>query len=136
MTVKKIDHIGVAVRDLSEAIPLYRALLGCEPQAVEVLETEGVRIAFFEVGESSIELLEAISETSPIAKFIKQRGEGVHHLCFRVEGLEQKARELSESGLRCLDSIPRRGAHNTKVCFFHPKDTKGVLMEFSEAINP
>lgn len=136
MTVKKIDHIGVAVKDLSRAITLYKNLLGCEPQAIEELQSEGVKIAFFQVGESSVELLEAIREDSPIAKFIRQRGEGIHHLCFRVDALEDKARELSASGLRCLDTQPRRGAHNTRVCFFHPKDTGGVLIEFSEAVNP
>ncbi|MBT3785008.1 methylmalonyl-CoA epimerase [bacterium] len=132
MSVKKIDHLGVAVFNLESAIKIYRDLLGCEPQSLTEVESEGVRVAFFQVGESSIELLEPTRENSPIARFLQKRGEGIHHVCFRVDSLEAISSDLDGKGYRCLDLKPRLGAHNTRVCFFHPKDTTGVLVEFSE----
>jgi len=136
MSVKRIDHIGIAVRDLEQAIETYRMILGRDADSTDEVESEGVRIAFFSVGESSIELLEPTREDSPIARFIDKRGEGIHHICFRVGDLNEQKGRLEDHGLRCLDQSPRKGAHGTRVCFFHPKDTGGVLVEFSEGISP
>lgn len=134
MKVQKIDHIGIAVSDLNDSIRIYTDLFGKEPDEQCVLESEKVKIAFFEVGESSIELLEATTEDSSIAKFISKRGPGMHHICYRVDNLDRARAEMIGQGYRCIDEKPRRGAHNTRVCFFHPKDLGGVLIELSEQL--
>lgn len=134
MKVQKIDHIGIAVSDLNDSIRIYTDLFGKEPDEQCVLESEKVKIAFFEVGESSIELLEATTQDSSIAKFISKRGPGMHHICYRVDNLDRARAEMIGQGYRCIDEKPRRGAHNTRVCFFHPKDLGGVLIELSEQL--
>lgn len=134
MKVHKIDHIGIAVSDLNDSIRIYTDLFGKEPDEQCVLESEKVKIAFFEVGESSIELLEATTEDSSIAKFISKRGPGMHHICYRVDNLDSARAEMIGQGYRCIDEKPRKGAHNTRVCFFHPKDLGGVLIELSEQL--
>ena len=132
MSLKNIDHIGIAVEDLQQSIKIYSDLFGKIPDDLCVLESEKVKIAFFDVGSSSVELLQATSEDSPIAKYIAKKGPGIHHICYRVENLEYSMQDLVSKGYRCIDSTPRSGAHNTMVCFFHPKDFGGVLVELSQ----
>lgn len=133
MHLEKIDHIGIAVLDLEESIRIYTDLFGREPDERFVLPSEKVEIAFFQAGESSIELLQPVARDSAIAKFLDRKGPGIHHICYRVIDLESSRKELIDKGYRCIDEIPRKGAHGTKVCFFHPKDMGGVLVELSES---
>ncbi len=130
--LKRIDHLGIAVKDLEAGIRLYRDILGVEPEAILEFPPEKVKIAFFPVGEASVELLMPLEEDCAIGKHIARRGEGIHHICYRVENLEEAAAELTSKGLRALDESPRNGAHGTRVMFFHPKDTCGHLIEISE----
>ncbi len=130
--LKKIDHIGIAVRDLESGIRLYRDILGVEPEATLDFPPEKVKIAFFPLGESSVELLQPTHPDSAIHKFLEKRGEGIHHICYRVDDLNKAIETLVARGLKPLDAKPRAGAHNTKVVFFHPKDTAGHLIELSE----
>jgi len=132
MKLKKIEHIGIAVKDLEAASALYEKLLGRECYKQEAVETEGVRTAFFEVGESKIELLEAMSEDSPIARFIEKRGEGIHHIAFEVDDLKAEAERLRSEGFRVLSDEPRPGADNKQVLFLHPKSSHGVLIELCQ----
>lgn len=134
MNLHKIDHVGIAVSDLDESIRIYTDLFGKGPDEQCLLESENVKIAFFEVGESSIELLEATSNDSSIAKFISKKGPGMHHICYRVNDLDSARTEMISKGYRCIDEKPRKGAHNTRVCFFHPRDMGGVLIELSEQL--
>ncbi len=134
MSLEKIDHVGIAVESLEQSIKIYSDLFGKKPDDICVLESEKVKIAFFEVGASSVELLQPTSEDSPIAKFIAKKGPGIHHICYRVKDLESSMKDLVSKGYRCIDDTPRNGAHNTKVCFFHPKDLGGVLVELSQKI--
>ncbi|PCJ19798.1 MAG: methylmalonyl-CoA epimerase [Candidatus Cloacimonadota bacterium] len=128
----KIDHIGIAVNDLESAMKVYGDFTLKDADHVEELDSEGVKIAFFNVGESAIELLQPTREDSPIAKFINKRGEGIHHICYGVKDLEKSMENLVKLGYKCLDEKPRNGAHNTRVAFFHPKQTLGTLIELSE----
>lgn len=132
MKLKKIEHIGIAVKDLEAASALYEKLLGRECYKVESVKSEGVRTAFFEVGESKIELLEAMSEDSPIARFIEKRGEGIHHIAFEVDDLKAEAERLRSEGFRVLSDEPRPGADNKQVLFLHPKSSHGVLIELCQ----
>ena len=129
--INKIDHIGVAVRNLDEAIELYKKL-GFEVKEIEEVPDQKVKVAMLPVGESRIELLEATSEDSPIAKFIERRGEGVHHIAINVSDIEKALQNAKENGLQLIDEKPRIGAGGKKVAFIHPKSTKGVLLEFVE----
>lgn len=127
-----IEHIGIAVKSLDEAIPFYEKLLGWSCYAIEEVEEQKVRTAFFKVGETKIELLEATSPESPIAKFIGKRGEGVHHIAFSVTDLEGKLKETEDMGIRLIDKYPRKGAEGLDIAFLHPASTFGVLMELCE----
>jgi len=129
--IRKIDHVGIAVKSLEEAIKTYE-LLGFEVKEVEEVSEQKVRVAMLPVGESRIELLEATSEDSAIAKFIVGRGEGIHHIAVNVENIEEALRKAKEAGLRLIDEKPRIGAGGKKVAFVHPKSTHGVLLEFVE----
>ncbi|MGB9668612.1 MAG: methylmalonyl-CoA epimerase [Thermosulfidibacteraceae bacterium] len=129
--IKKIDHIGIAVRNIEKAKKLYK-LLGLEVSGEEVVEDQRVKIAFIQVGETRIELLEPTSDDSPVMKFIEKRGEGIHHIALEVEDLEGTLRLLAESGLELIDKEPRKGAHSTRIAFIHPKSTNGVLLELCE----
>lgn len=131
----KIDHIGIAVKDLDEAMKVYGDFTLKDADHIEELESEGVKIAFFNVGESSIELLQPIREDCAIAKYIAKRGEGIHHICYAVDNLESSMKDLVAKGYRCLDDKPRNGAHNTKVAFFHPKQTLSTLIELSQKLS-
>jgi methylmalonyl-CoA epimerase len=131
MSINKIDHIGIAVKDLTTALKFYQEALGLENIGFEVVEDQGVKVVFLPVGESRIELLEPISEDSPVAKFIAKRGEGIHHICLDVQDVPETLGELKERGLPLIDNEPRRGAHHKDIAFVHPKASSGVLIELS-----
>ena len=132
--MKKIEHIGIAVKDLNSANDLYAKMLGIEPYKQEEVKREGVMTSFFQVGPNKIELLEATKEDSPIAKFIDKRGEGVHHIAFEVDDIKAEMKRLKEDGFRLLSEEPKRGADNKMVAFVHPKSANGVLVELCETI--
>ena len=127
----KLDHIGIAVRSIEEAASAYR-LMGFTVQETVTLNDQGVRVAVLPAGESRIELLEPTNSNSVIQKFLERRGEGIHHVCFRVADLERKLDELKRGGAQILDQVPDRGYENRRVAFVHPKGTHGALIELVE----
>lgn len=127
--MKKIEHIGIAVKKLSVSIPLFEKILNTPCYKTEPVESEKVNTAFFEKGESKIELLEAYSPDSVINKFIEKKGEGLHHIAFEVVDIESEMKRLSGEGFTLLNEKPKAGADNKMVCFLHPKDTNSVLIE-------
>ena len=129
---KKISHIGIAVASIEEATPFYRDVLGMEFEGTEVVAEQKVKVAFFAVGESRIELLEPTADDSPVAKFLEKNGPGVHHVAYEVSDLEQRLTALKAEGVRLIDESPRTGAHNTRIAFMHPKASGGVLTELCE----
>lgn len=132
--MKKIEHIGIAVKNLSQANELYARLFGKEHYKVEAVESEGVSTSFFQLDDSKIELLEATRPDSPIAKFIEKKGEGIHHIAFEVEDIQAEMDRLQQEGFTVLNEKPKRGADNKLVCFLHPKGTHGVLVELCQEI--
>lgn len=133
--LQKIDHIGIAVENLEKAIPIYAALTGHPPEHFEDIPKEKVKTAFFSVGESNLELLEATSPESPIAKFVAKNGRGgIHHVCVAVEDIVAKIAELKAAGIPLIDEAPRPGAHGKLVAFVHPKGTGGVLIELAQKV--
>lgn len=128
-----IDHIGIAVKSIKEALPFYRDVLGLEYEGEEVLEDRGLKTAFLKAGESDIELLEAISKDSTIYKFIEKRGEGIHHLALKVDDVEEKLEEMKEKGAKFIGEVST-GAGGKKIVFIHPKSTSGVLMELCQQL--
>ncbi len=129
--VKKINHIGIAVKDLDQAIEFYEKI-GLKVEGTEVVESQKVKVAFIPVGDTRIELLAATSEDSPIAKFIEKKGEGIQHLAFDVDNLEKELAKAQENDIRLIDKEPRLGAHNMQIAFLHPKSTNGVLVEYCQ----
>ncbi len=129
--IKKIDHIGIAVSNLEEAIKIYESL-GFKVAETEEVEDQKVRVAMIPVGESRIELLEATSPESAIAKFIEKRGEGIHHIAINVENIEEALKKAKDAGIKLIDEKPRIGAGGKKIAFLHPKSLKGVLLELVE----
>lgn len=134
--MKKIEHIGIAVRDLAASNAIYEKLLGTTVYKEEYVQSESVMTSFLQVGGSKIELLEARSPDSAIARFIEKRGEGIHHIAFEVEDILAEMRRLQEEGFKILNEQPKRGADNKLICFVHPKDTAGVLIELCQSIQP
>jgi methylmalonyl-CoA/ethylmalonyl-CoA epimerase len=132
MKVLKVDHIGVAVQSIAEAQKLYQDLLGLTNAGSETVEEQKVTTAFFPVGDTEVELLESTSPDGPIAKYLEKRGEGVQHIAFRVENIEEALAELKAKGIRLIDETPRKGAGGAKIAFLHPKSTYGVLVELCE----
>lgn len=130
--IKKIDHIGVAVKSLDEALPFYTDVLNLPLLAIEEVESEKLRVAFLKVGESKIELLEPTSAESTVAKFIEKRGEGIHHLALGVDSIQERINEMKEKGVRMIHDEPKTGAGNALVAFMHPKSAGGVLVELCE----
>jgi methylmalonyl-CoA/ethylmalonyl-CoA epimerase len=130
--MNKIEHIGIAVSNLEEAIKTYEQLLGTPCYKQEEVSSEGVKTAFFQVGESKIELLEATTETSPIATFIAKKGQGIHHIAFDVTDIESSMAELKDQGFQLLNEQPKSGADNKLVAFLHPKSSNGVLVELCQ----
>jgi methylmalonyl-CoA/ethylmalonyl-CoA epimerase len=127
--MKKIEHIGIAVKKLSASVPLFEKLLNTPCYKTEAVENEKVHTAFFKTGDSKIELLEAASPDSVINKFIEKKGEGLHHIAFEVEDIDAEMKRLESEGFILLNPVPRPGADNKMVCFLHPKNTNGVLVE-------
>jgi len=132
--MKNIDHIGIAVKDFSNANGLFYKLLGAEPYKTEIVESEKVSTSFFRIGESKIELLEALDEDSPIAKFLEKNGEGIHHIAFEVADIISEMDRLKKEGFTLLNEVPKKGADNKLVCFVHPKSANGVLVELCQEI--
>ena len=133
--MNKIEHIGIAVKNLAAANEIYTKLLGYKPYKTEEVATEGVSTSFFMCGESKVELLEATSPDSPIAKFIEKRGEGIHHIAFSVTNIEAEMKRLSKEGFTLLNKKPKPGADNKLVAFLHPKSSTGVLVELCQERN-
>ena len=130
--VKKVDHIGIAVSNLEESVKFYEGILGLKLQGIETVEEQKVKVAFLPVGDTEIELLEATSPDSPIAKFIENKGQGVQHIAFKVDDLEKALEEMRKLGIRLIDEKPRYGAGGARIAFLHPKSTNGVLIELCE----
>jgi methylmalonyl-CoA/ethylmalonyl-CoA epimerase len=128
----KIEHIGIATRELDDALSFWRDALGLEVVHTEIVEEQGVRVAMLPIGEPRIELLEPTSDDSPVAKFIEKRGAGIHHIAVRVDDLRAMLRRLKESGVRLIDETPRVGAGGCLVAFVHPSSANGVLLELVE----
>ncbi|MEP2668998.1 MAG: methylmalonyl-CoA epimerase [Cyclobacteriaceae bacterium] len=128
----KIEHIGIAVKNMEESNQLFSKLLGKEPYKIEEVASEGVRTSFFEIGGVKIELLEATRADSPIAKFIEKKGEGVHHLAFAVDDIEKSIASKVEEGFTVINDKPKEGADNKIIAFLHPKSTNGVLVELCQ----
>jgi methylmalonyl-CoA/ethylmalonyl-CoA epimerase len=135
MKISHIEHIGIAVKNLDEAIPFYEQVLGLKCYSIEEVKDQKVRTAFFKVGQTKIELLESTDPEGPIGKFIENRGEGVHHMAYAVENLEECLKETESKGIRLIDKVPRKGAEGLDIAFLHPKSTSGVLTEFCEKKN-
>ncbi|OIJ16305.1 methylmalonyl-CoA epimerase [Anaerobacillus arseniciselenatis] len=129
---KKIDHIGIAVKSIDETLPFYVESLKLELKGIEEVATQKVRVAFLSIGEAKIELLEPISDDSPIAQFIEKKGEGIHHVALAVDNIKERLNELKENGVRLIHESPVPGAANALVAFLHPKAAQGVLYEFCE----
>ena len=133
--MQKIEHIGIAVKDLSVSIPLFENLLNTICYKTEIVESEMVKTAFFQQGETKVELLESITEDSVIAKYIQKRGEGMHHIAFDVTDIHEEMKRLTAAGFELLNPVPKKGADNKLVCFLHPKNTNGVLIELCQNIS-
>lgn len=132
MQMMQIDHIGIAVKDVEKAIPIYEKLLNRSCTSRETVESQSVNVAFFEAGESSIELLSSTSGDSAISKFLNKNGEGVHHIAFGTDDIEAETKRLQDEGFTPLTEQPVKGAHGKRVMFFHPKELTGVLVELCE----
>ena len=132
--MEKLEHIGIAVKNLEESNKVFAKLLGRPHYKIEEVETEGVRTSFFELSGVKIELLEATRPDSPIAKFIEKRGEGLHHLAFSSDNIESEMKTLSEEGFTLLSDQPKVGADNKRIVFIHPKTTNGVLTELCQEL--
>ena len=130
--MKKIEHIRIAVENIEKANSPFTKLLGTSNYKIEIVESEGVKTSFFKVGESKIELLEATNDESPISKFIKKKGQGIHHLAFHVDDIEVEMIRLKNEGFILINDNYKDGADNKKVCFLHPKSTEGVLIELCQ----
>lgn len=133
--LNKIEHIGIAVKDMEAANAVYTVLLGAPPYKQEAVESEGVLTSFFRSGESKIELLESTKEDGPIARFIAKRGEGIHHIAFAVDDIKAEIARLKDQGFVVLNETPKRGADNKLVAFLHPKSAHGVLVELCQDID-
>jgi methylmalonyl-CoA/ethylmalonyl-CoA epimerase len=132
MNVKHIDHIGVAVRTIQEAGKFYTDILGLKIKDIENVAEQKVNVAFIPITDSEVELLESTHADGPVAKYIDSKGEGVQHIAFRVENIEEALAELKAKGVRLIDEKPRKGAGGAKIAFIHPKETNGVLIEICE----
>jgi methylmalonyl-CoA/ethylmalonyl-CoA epimerase len=130
--MRKIEHLGIAVKDIEATTKIYEALLGKPAYQSEEVESEGVKTVFFKTGENKIELLGATRDDSPIAKFIEKKGEGIHHVAFDVEDINAEIERLTKAGFRLINEQPKKGADNKIIAFLHPKSTNGVLVELCQ----
>jgi len=135
MKISHIEHIGIAVKNLESSIRFYEEILGLKCYGIEEVKDQKVRTAFFQVGQTKIELLESTDPEGPIAKFIEKKGEGIHHIAFATETIEKQLEELKEKGIQLIDEKPRKGAEGLDIAFLHPKSTLGVLIELCENKN-
>lgn len=135
MSISHIEHIGIAVKSLDEAIPYYENVLGLKCYNVEEVKDQKVKTAFFMVGQTKIELLESTDPEGPIGKYIEKKGEGIHHIAFAVTGIEDQLKQIEAQGVRLIDQKPRKGAEGLDIAFLHPKSTLGVLTELCENKN-
>ena len=132
--MKKIEHIGIAVSDIDASNKLFKKIFGKENYKSEIIESEGVTTSFFQIGESKFELVSATNTKSPISKYLEKNKEGMHHISFDVEDIEKEMARLKGEGIRLLNDTPKKGADNKIICFLHPKDTNGVLIELCQEI--
>lgn len=130
----KVEHIGIAIKDIATSVPLFEKLLDCQCYKTEAVESEQVNTAFFQKGETKIELLEDLQGTGVIARFIEKKGEGIHHIAFEVKDIKNEMERLQKEGFTLLNEIPKKGADNKLVCFLHPKTTNSVLIELCQEI--
>ena len=130
--MKKVEHIGIAVKNLESANELFSKLFGKKPYKPEEVEREGVTTSFFQIGDTKIELLEATNSDSPIAKFIDKKGEGIHHIAYAVDNIITEMKRLQDEGFELLNKEPKHGADNKLICFLHPKSTNGILVELCQ----
>ncbi|HAW09252.1 MAG: methylmalonyl-CoA epimerase [Chloroherpetonaceae bacterium] len=130
--IKSINHIGIAVKDLEQSLPIFQRLFQVENIHRETVEDQKVKIASFKIGEVRIELTQAISEDSPIAKFIEKKGEGVHHIAFETDDINQELSRIKSDNFNIIDEIPRNGAHDMLISFLHPRSTNSVLTEICQ----
>ncbi|HOW22496.1 MAG TPA: methylmalonyl-CoA epimerase [Sedimentibacter sp.] len=130
--VNKIDHIGIAVKNLEDALNFYENVLGLKSTGTEVVEEQKVKVAFLPIGDTEVELLESTEEDGPIARYIEKNGEGVQHIAYRVDDIEKAIEVMKEKGIRMIDEKPRYGAGGAKIAFCHPKSTYGVLIELCQ----
>jgi len=130
--IKGIDHIGIAVNNLSEALAVYEKTLGLKPERVTVVENQKIKVAFLPVGDSRIELLEPTSKESTVSGFLEKRGEGIHHIALKVVGIDDMLKKLKNQGVTLIDENARPGAEGGRIAFLHPKSVKGVLLELCE----
>ena len=132
--MNKIEHIGIAVKNLKASNKIFTSLFGAEPYKMEAVESEGVQTSFFKVGPNKIELLEGLSNESPISKFIEKKGEGIHHIAFEVENIEEEILRLKKEGFTMIHETAKKGADNKLIAFLHPKSSNGVLIELCQEI--
>ncbi len=132
MNLTHIEHIGIAVKNLEESIKYYENILGLKCYSIEEIKDQKVRTAFFKVGQTKIELLESTEYDGPIGKFIEKKGEGIHHIAFHVNDIENSLQEVKKKGIKLIDKTPRKGAEGLDIAFLHPKFTGGVLTELCE----
>lgn len=130
--MNKIEHIGIAVKNLDLSNEIFEDILGTSSYKTEKVESEGVSTSFFKIGPNKIELLEATREDSPIAKFIEKKGEGIHHIAFAVDNVEEEISRLQAKGYRLINETPKKGADNKRIAFLHPKSSNGVLIELCQ----
>lgn len=133
--MKRIEHLGIAVKELSKANEVFEKLFGSAPYKVEEVEREGVSTSFFRIGDNKVELLEATDPESPVSKFIEKNGEGLHHVAFEVDDIHAEMERLKGEGFRLIHEDPQDGADNKSICFLHPKDTNGLLVELCQEKN-
>lgn len=130
--MRKIEHLGIAVKSIEESAKIYEALLGSSCYKIEEVVSEGVKTAFYQIGESKIELLEATNEHSPIYKFIEKKGQGIHHIAFDVKDIHAEIERLKAEGFQLINEVPKDGADNKIIAFLHPKSTDGILVELCQ----
>lgn len=132
MKIKHLDHIGIAVKSIEQAGKFYTDIMGLKIEDIETVEAQKVNVAFLPITDSEVELLESTEPDGPVAKFIDSKGEGVQHIAYRVENIEEALEELKEKGIRLIDQKPRKGAGGAMIAFIHPKETNGVLVELCQ----